>query len=159
MEYWPLLENPKGNVYRRLMQVLCANSDRFYFITHRDFDYNHAILEEFKPYCIEICRTNKWGSTQYGGAAPTIYIIEAKQYTCKLLQDSADSLYDWNYPLPEDLTFLKNGYTWFVSISHEKVGGFYIYTDHQRDLLKQIPGIIIEKAEIDYKKPYFIDTY
>ncbi len=159
MEFWSLLENPKGNVYKRLIQILCLNSDRFYFITHKYSDYNNVIIEKFQTYILELCKSNKWGITKSLGSAPNVYIIEANNSTCSLLLENANSLYDWNNPLPEDLTFLKKNDTWFVSIAHEKEGGFYIYADDQRELLKQIPGLVIEKSILNRNKPYFIDKH
>jgi hypothetical protein len=53
MEYWNLAENPTGGTYRRLISVLCDNSDKFYFVTRKELKYNEKIFLQFEPYIIE----------------------------------------------------------------------------------------------------------
>lgn len=147
MEYWSLVENPTGETYRELIKVLCEHSDKFYFITRKELKYDSAILELFKPYLFESYKTKKWANTETLGAAATVYVIEANQDTCSLLQQLATSLYDWVAPnLPEDLTFIKNNFEWFSCTTHEEFGGFTIRSDYYRNVLHQIPGLKVEKV-------------
>lgn len=148
MEYWELVENPAGETYKQLMKVLCDHSDKFYFITRKEWTYNPEILEQLKPYTLETYKTKKWANTITKGPAATVYVIEANPITCKLLQQSANTLYDWVAPdLPEDLTFIKNNFAWFSCTTHEEFGGFSIRSEFYRKLLDQITGLEIEKAE------------
>lgn len=148
MEYWKLLENPAGGTYRQLMKVLCDNSDKFYFVTRKELKYNQEILEQFQPYMIKNYKTKKWANTKTKGSPATVYEIEANRDTCRLLQQQANSLYDWVAPhLPEDLTFIKNNFVWFTCTTHEKSGGFTIRSGYYRNLIRQIPGLKMEKEE------------
>ncbi|MEK5521894.1 hypothetical protein B5V89_06855 [Heyndrickxia sporothermodurans] len=147
MEYWDLVENPSGETYRQLIKVLCDHSDQFYFVTRKELKYDPEILVQFKPYTVETYKTKKWANTITKGPAATIYIIEANQATCELLQKFASTLYDWVAPkLPEDLTFLKNNFVWFSCTTHEEFGGFSIRSEYYRNLLGQISGLKIQKV-------------
>ncbi|WP_080848968.1 hypothetical protein [Cytobacillus gottheilii] len=109
-------------------------------------NYNPGILAQFKPYTLQTYKTKKWANTITKGPAATVYVIEANRDTCKLLQQSANTLYDWVAPnLPEDLTFLKNNFEWFSCTTHEEFGGFSIRSEYYRNLLDQITGL--EKVE------------
>ena len=148
MEYWDLTENPVDEIYRKLIKVLCNNSDKFYFVTRKELKYNQEILVQFKPYTIESYKTKEWANTITKGPAATVYIIESNTETCKLLQQSANNLYDWVAPsLPEDLTFIKNNFAWFSCTTHEKFGGFSIRSDYYRNLISEIHGLKIQKVE------------
>jgi hypothetical protein len=148
MENWELLENPSDETYQQLIKVLCDNSDKFYFITRQELSYNPTILLKFKPYILQSYKTNKWANTITKGPRATVYVIEANSNTCRLLQQSANKLYDWVSPeLPEDLTFIKNNFEWFSCTSHEEFGGFSIRSDQYRDLMNQIEGLKIKKVE------------
>jgi hypothetical protein len=148
MEYWELLENPSGETYCHFIEVLCDYSDMFYFVTRKELKYKPEILAKFEPYVIETYNTKEWANTETKGPAATVYVIEANRDTCKLLQQSAKSLYDWVAPnLPEDLTFKKNDFAWFSCTTHEEFGGFSIRSDYYRKLLDQVPGLKIVKVE------------
>jgi hypothetical protein len=148
MEYWELLENPSGETYCHFIELLCDYSDMFYFVTRKELKYKPEILAKFEPYVIETYNTKEWANTETKGPAATVYVIEANRDTCKLLQQSAKSLYDWVAPnLPEDLTFKKNDFAWFSCTTHEEFGGFSIRSDYYRKLLDQVPGLKIVKVE------------
>ena len=67
MEYWDLTENPADEIYRKLIKVLCDNSDKFYFVSRKELKYNQEILVQFKPYMIESYKTKKWANTKTKG--------------------------------------------------------------------------------------------
>lgn len=103
-----MIENPSGEVYKNLIDVLCTYSDTFYFITRKELRYNPLILEQFEPYSIETYKTKEWANTLTAGPPATVYLIQSNPETCKILQQSANSLYEWVAPnLPENLTFIK----------------------------------------------------
>ena len=114
MEYWELIENPTGETYCHLIKLLCDYSDTFYFVTRKELKYNQEILAKFEPYTIETYKTKEWANTKTKGPLQRCMSCEANHDTCRLLQQSAKSLYDWVAPnLPEDLTFMKNNFAWF----------------------------------------------
>lgn len=146
MEYWDLIENPTGITYKKLVEVLCTHSDSFYFITRKELKYNKDTLKRFEPYIIEKYKTQKWANTITEGPSATLYLVEANEYTCRLLQELSESLYDWVSPnLPEDLTFIKNNFEWFTCTTHERFGGFSLRSDYYKDLINKIEGIKITR--------------
>ncbi|NSL51523.1 hypothetical protein [Calidifontibacillus erzurumensis] len=148
MEYWRLIENPTGKTYQQFIKVLCDHSNKFYFVTRKEFTYNKKVLDQFQPYVIETYKTKKWANTITKGSPATVYVIRANKETCKLLQQLSNSLYDWIAPnLPEDLTFIKDNVAWFTCTTHEKIGGFSISSDDYRNLISKIQGLKVEKEQ------------
>ncbi|GIO27351.1 hypothetical protein [Ornithinibacillus bavariensis] len=149
MEYWEIVENPTGETYQQLMKVLCDHSDKFYFVTRKELKYNPVILEKFQPYILETYKTKKWANTITKGPKATVYVMESNRDTCSLLQQSANTLYDWVAPnLPEDLTFLKNDFAWFSCTTHEEYGEFSIRSEYYRKLLGQISGLQVRYIDL-----------
>lgn len=147
-EYWDLIENPRGEIYKNLVKVLCHHSDKFYFITRKELEYNQDIITQFAPYCIETYKTKKWAGTETKGPAATVYIMESNEATYDLLVQNASSLYDWVAPeLPEDLTFIKNNFTWFTCTSHEEYASFSIRSNYYKKLILKINGLKLERGE------------
>lgn len=148
MEYWELTENPKDEIYRELIKVLCDSSDKFYFVTRKELTYNQEILVQFEPYTIESYKTKKWANTTTTGPAATVFVIESREETYKLLKENANTLYDWVAPsLPEDLTFMKNNFAWFSCTTHEEFGGFSIRSDYYKNLVCKIPDLKVQKSQ------------
>ncbi|MCC5803639.1 hypothetical protein [Rossellomorea vietnamensis] len=148
IEYWDLTSDPTGDTYRALIQSLCTHSDSFYFITRQELPYNQEILREFDPWIFKRYKTKNWANTATLGPPATVYQMEANKQTCLLLQQSAQSLYDWISPvLPEDLTFIKNGFTWFSSTTHEEMAEFVIRSECYRNIIKSIPGLQVKRTE------------
>lgn len=144
-EYWEIIESPQGKTYEQLIKVLCDYSDYFYFITRKELTYDVDVLRNFEPYILEKYKTKQWANTRTKGPAATVYVIEVNDNTCKLLQTSANSLYDWvASQLPEDLTFLKNDFAWFTSTTHEEFAGFSIRTPYYKKIIEKIEGLKIE---------------
>ncbi|MDW0110052.1 hypothetical protein [Sporosarcina aquimarina] len=148
VEYWDLTDNPKNEIYKGLIKVLCNNSDRFYFITRKELKYNKEIIAQFVPYVTETYKTKKWAGTETKGPAATVFVMESNEETYKLLVKYANSLYDWVAPeLPEDLTFIKNNFIWFSCTTHEEFAGFSIRSDYYKNLMFGIEGLKLEHIE------------
>lgn len=147
MEYWELIENPKGEVYQQLIKTLCELSDKFYFITRKELKHDKEVLKQFEPHMIETYKTKKWANTITTSAPATVYVIESNEETCHLLLQFSDSLYDWVAPLPEDLTFIKNNFTWFTCTTHEEFGGFTFRNKYYKNIILNIEGLKLEKYE------------
>lgn len=148
IEYWALTENPKEETYRMLMKVLCSYSDKFYFITRKELNYQQEILVQFGPHLIETYKTKKWAGTETTGPAATVFVIASNEETYALLVKFASSLYDWVAPkLPEDLSFIKNDFTWFSCTTHEECASFSIRSDYYKKLMFGIEGLALEQVE------------
>src|SRR5690625_6709846 len=108
VEYWDLTENPKNEIYKGLIKVLCNNSDRFYFITWKELKYNKEIIAQFEPYVTETYKTKKRAGTETKGPAATVFVMESNEETYKLLVKYVYRLYNWvASKLPENLTYIK----------------------------------------------------
>lgn len=69
----------------------------------------------------------------------------------RFLLESVDSLYSFNPPLlPEDISFLKKGYCWFNTVSHEEVASMDIENLEEYNYLLNI-GIKIEKYDDNFR--------
>lgn len=71
----------------------------------------------------------------------------------------ADRLFAWDYPeFPMDISFFKDGFAWFVSVSHEKDA--VLYTDDKQtvDELIEIGVNIEEYGEISVDQLFYWDT-
>jgi len=146
--YWDLVDNPTGESYISLIDLLCAHSDTFYFVTRKELDYDVKIIQQFQPYIIEQYKTKEWASTRTSGPAATVYKIEVCSQTCQLLKKLANSLYDWISPgLPEDLTFIKNNFVWFVSCSHEEFAYFNIRSTYYENIITESTKLNIIKID------------
>lgn len=148
IESWNITANPKGDTYKRLIETLCLHSDQFYFITRKELKYNEEIIATFSPYTLNTYKTQKWAGTETTDLAATVYIIESNAETYQLLVKHANSLFDWVSPtLPEDLTFIKNNFTWFSCTTHEGFANFSIRSDYYKRLMCRIEGLVLEQAE------------
>lgn len=148
MDYWDLVNNPTGKSYTSLIDLLCAHSDTFYFVTRKELDYDAKVIEQFQPFIIEQYKTNEWASTKTSGPAATVYKISVCSQTCQLLKKLANSLYDWVAPhLPEDLTFIKNDFVWFFSCSHEEFAHFQIRSPYYEKIITQSDELNINKLD------------
>lgn len=147
METWVVAENPQGEVYRNLMRVLVDYSDKFYFVTRKELSYDQNKLKLFEPYMIKTYKTKEWAGTITLGPHATVYEIEANEQTYSLLVELADSLYDWVSPeLPEDLTFIKNGFEWFYSTTYEAFACFCFRNAFYKSLMLTMKGLPLEKV-------------
>ncbi|ARF16042.1 hypothetical protein [Sporosarcina ureae] len=105
-------------------------------------------IVQFKPYLVEMYNTKEWANTTTKGPAATVYVVDSNEITCGLLKKHANTLYDWVGPrLPEDLTFMKNNFTWFSSTTHEEYSGFSIRSDYYKNIICTIEGLKIQKTE------------
>lgn len=147
MEYWDLVENPKGKVYQQLIKTMCELSDKFYFITRKELKQDVSILKQFESHVIESYKTKEWAFTITTSAPATVYVIDSNLDTCNLLLKFADSLYDWVTPLPEDLTFIKNNFIWFSCTTHNQFGRFTFRNKYYKNIILNIEGLKLEKYE------------
>ncbi|WP_153731809.1 hypothetical protein [Sporosarcina obsidiansis] len=146
MDYWEITGNPTGAVYENLMQVLCAHSDEFYFITRKELTYDRTVLDQFAPYMKNSYKTKTFAQTITKGPAATVYVIESSPDTLELLIKSANSLYDWVAPqLPEDMTFLKNNFEWFSCTTHEEQAIFSLRSEYYKQLVRNIDGLQVQE--------------
>lgn len=136
-------QNPKGEVYEKLIDLAFEVCDEFHLVVRRDLGSTRQlepILKELECSIKEMAVTNEWTGTKLGGGQKAkVYYYRTDETAGKILKERADSLYEWMQPnLPEDLSFLKKGKPWLVNIAHEEES--YIMTESEY-LIKRISAI------------------
>lgn len=148
VECWNINENPTDVVYENLIKLLCNHSDTFYFITRKELTYDERVITSFAPYMIKTYKTKKWAFTETTGPDATVFVIEVNDATCALLLKHANNLYDWVAPaLPEDVTFMKNNFTWFSCTTHEEAAAFLIRSTYYKKRILAVEGLQLERIE------------
>lgn len=120
--------------------------------------YMKELKEKFKKYLVKEKHDNSWTMTKVD--------IKEKDEKGKYMFDicfykicpevekfllERNSLYAFEPPyLPEDIAFYKDGYCWFYTISHEKIGTMDIENKEDREYIKKI-GIETQEYEINEK--------
>ncbi|MBM7836993.1 hypothetical protein JOC54_000224 [Alkalihalobacillus xiaoxiensis] len=155
-----IVQEPKGEIYSELLDVLFEVSDRFELILRNDMlgknkkkaiDSYELILAKLAPYLIEMNEKSEWASNRLvGGATAFVYEYKATEEAKLVIKQLSDSLYQWIMPkLPEDLSFYKNGRVVIAVSSHEEFAT--LFPDHthnaERTLrkLNHIEGLLLER--------------
>ncbi|MBC8134547.1 MAG: hypothetical protein H8F28_01500 [Fibrella sp.] len=123
-----IIEEPQGDIYRRLIALAARNCDRFYLVWWEQLTFNEnadGIVVELSRWFLREETTDTWDGTLLFG-----HFAKLRHY--ELCAESADiltrvgRLYAWLAPdLPEDLTFYtSDGALWMASVSHECGAGF-----------------------------------
>ena len=140
-----ILNEPKGENYRQLIQLAFDKCDTFLFIKHSQLTYNQSfdtLLEELKDDFIYKKVQNKWPGTI---SVPTamVYYFRTSEKSRKIIKNITHSLFNWQAPnLPDDLCFLNNNQEWLVTTAHAEY--CHIQTENQFEIqqLQKIKGLI-----------------
>ena len=137
--------NPKGKVYRDLIDLAFEICDEFVLVVRKDIsvtaNVNH-VLEKLKSSLKEVKEQFEWPGTIYFGEEPAlVYYYNTDSNAKKILKQESNSLHDWIQPnLPEDLSFIKNHKPWLINVSHESES--YIETEDEIDKIMKIENFI-----------------
>ncbi|GAF11157.1 hypothetical protein JCM19046_1657 [Bacillus sp. JCM 19046] len=157
-----ITEEPKGEIYSKLLDVLFEVSDRFELILRNDMMGKNKqkamgsyepILAKLAPYLIEINEKSEWASNRLSrGATAFVYEYRATDEAKLVIKQLSDSLYQWIMPkLPEDLSFYKNGRVVIAVSSHEEFATLFPdHTHHSERTLRKlnhIEGLLLERWE------------
>lgn len=122
--------------YKMLVNFLCDNSDSFYFVMRKELKYDLRNVACFDPYLIKSYEAKTWSNTITLSYPAKVNLYEVNEDTRKLLLSLGGKLYDWVAPqLPEDLTFIKNSFEWFVSTTHEEKAMFLLKSKYIKEML------------------------
>ena len=158
--YYRIIEEPKEDVYRQLIDLAFKVSDRFQLVLRKDMMSNvkramksyESILSMLEPSLIERKEASEWASTILLRSDAFVYEYRITDEAREVVESLSDSLYGWIQPdLPEDLAFLKEGKAWLTTSSHE--GWCVISPENTRsskwlvEKLMTITGLKLEKVE------------
>lgn len=140
-----VLNEPKGEKYKSLIQFAFATCDTFLFIKHSQLSYSRSIdnlVEELKEDFICCKEQNEWPGTI---SVPTVmvYYFQTSEKSRDRIKNITNSLFNWQAPnLPDDLCFLKDNKEWLITTAHESY--CHIITENQFEIeqLNKLNGLI-----------------
>lgn len=148
---WPLLrfrDEPRGDLYRSLLDWLIARSDQFILIIREEpMAKSPAVYEALtllEPWRIDRGETGHWpGMTLLAGTA-TIVRHRCRPSPASVLARLADGPFDWRHPhLPEDLSFLdSSGDALLVNVAHDQSLALDLSPQELDDLRRDSPEIV-----------------
>lgn len=117
-------KNPKGRVYRRLIDVAFEHCDMFELVLLDDSTKEHYkhVFEPLESSYIESKIQSEWASNRLIEDTATVCYFRTTEEAKRVLKKKASSLFAWgtSTSLPEDLSFYKNGKVWMAVSGHEK---------------------------------------
>ena len=123
--YW-FAEEPRGELYRSLIEVGRQFASRVILVVHPNLDLSdpaQAVLDRLQPWLESSEVGTEWpGTMLLGGETARVDEYALAQESYQVIAEAADHLYAWMQPeLPEDLSLLRdNGRPWLVTIAHEQ---------------------------------------
>lgn len=117
---------PRGEVYIRLIDLAQRQGDMFSLVWHEDRGNNRLESEigrRLEPFVLSDIITCKWPGTFTFPYPGNLCTYQLNQDTGKVLK-TLEGLYDWLAPdFPEDLNFyIDSGDVWLTSVAHECTG-------------------------------------
>lgn len=154
---YDIIEEPIGNIYRKLIDYSLNYCTSFLFIIQDSDWFNPSafkFLESISPYLREKKLTSEWPGTKLGliedgvEDKTMVYHYNLTSESSSLLQKVVNGLYDWVQPeLPEDLCLLRpDGSPWLVSISHENDSYLELTLEEKVLLEKTLPNLLLKEG-------------
>jgi hypothetical protein len=118
-----LVEEPRGDVYRTLLDALQPHAHTFLLVAREQLQLSDAGIELFQrlqPARQQRVRTTAWPGTELVGQFAQVDRYPVTAETVGVLKTSVDGLYEWRQPeRPEDLCFLDDrGDAILTTIAH-----------------------------------------
>ena len=130
-----ILNEPKGENYKELIQLAFDKCDIFLFIKHSQLTYYQSfdtLLGELKDDFICDKEQSEWPGTLSVPTA-TVYYFRTSEKSREIIKNITDSLFNWQAPyLPDDLCFLRNNKEWLVTTAHAQY--CHILTENQFEI-------------------------
>ena len=144
-----MIQEPRGEVYERLITLARGNCDQFILVTRHSIGLEAPgveTLQRLNPELIARDERSEWPGTQIFDDMATVFLFRLNQRTTDVLQDVASSLFAWQQPrFPEDLCLLRaDGEPWLVTISHERDAYFVLSSAEHLELSGAIPELRLE---------------
>jgi hypothetical protein len=150
MKTFDIITEPKDETYRKLILHSLNYCDSFFLIIRPTVSVKetvHKIINELQPYLIEKSAKSELPGIKLHNDSALVYKFHLNKETTNYLIKVASKLYSWQLPdLPEDLCLLgKNGEPWLTTISYESDSYLVITEDEKKEILKEIPGLVLEE--------------
>lgn len=144
--HFSLLEEPTGDVYRKLIDYATSNCHTALLVVRHSIPLasrGKGILDQLAAFLRRQEDSSEWPGTRLLDSTALVLQYEFGPGCANVLKESAEALYDWKQPsLPEDLCLLRDDADpWLVSIAHERDGYLYLSQDEARNLFSALPII------------------
>jgi hypothetical protein len=149
---YSFITEPKGDIYRSLLDYSLNDCQYFQLIVRRDWDLSEkgkSAVEKLNSFLIKKEEVSEWPGTKMFGGTVTLLQFVLSLQSVKVLSQLTSGLYSYLYPhFFEDLSMLRpDGEPWLISIAHEK-DGYLVLSDIEfqnitaaipclRDILKE----------------------
>ena len=129
----------KGQQYEQLLKILFTHCDTVQCILREDHE---EYFEEIAYECKGKSYVTQWPLTSLGqGAVPVLqYSFYCHYNTEQFFKRKQSSLFSWQMPYPEDLSFWKDGECLFAVCSHEH------YVEMASSLQKKIAHLFVKQS-------------
>lgn len=141
---------PRGNVYKALLQYACDNYPFFQLVVRPELEVNEngeRVQEELSAFEISRTKEKEWpGTILFTEEFATVVRYNLNEQSSEILERTVQGLFDWQQPdCPEDLCILRSdGSPWLVSIAHEGYAHLEITEDEKVELFNLL-GEVIER--------------
>ena len=128
----------KGLQYEQLLKILFAHCDTVQCIVREAVeDY----FEEISYECLEKNYVTEWPLTKLGhrGVPVLQYTFRLNYNTAEFFKHKQPSLFSWQMPYPEDLSFWKDGKCLFATCTHEQ------YVEIDASFQKQLTQLFVRQ--------------
>lgn len=141
--------NPSGDAYHKLIDLAFEKSERFHLVVRKELalsDRAEQLLSDLEPSLMKKVESSEWASTLLLNNTAYVYYYKADQHAHDILQQAANTLYDWQQPaLPEDLAFFKaQGEAWLAASSHEEHCHLTITHEELQQFVDNIPTLTFD---------------
>jgi hypothetical protein len=153
-EYFDLLIEPSGELYRRLIDFAASRRSLALLVVRPDMDlsvHGEMVLSDLQPFTVERVRSSKWPGTELLVDDAEVIYFRLLPDSAKILQDATQNLYAWCQPdLPEDLCFLsEDREPWLITIAHEQEGYLRLNEWERRRLERALPDLKLTRSRED----------
>ncbi len=148
-----IYNNPKGEAYRRLLDVAAAHCPTFVLSERYPLGRDASarkVFDKLWPYLLKKVSAREPGQHRDLRIAYSrdawIHYYACTPESIEVLKDSADSLLDWQHPdLPEDLSFLDHdGNEWLLNIAHEGMMELRVPEETAERWSREIQGLFLK---------------
>ncbi|WP_088225569.1 stage III sporulation protein AH [Desulfosporosinus sp. FKB] len=141
-----VLNEPKGDSYKKLIQLAFDTCDTFLFIKHSQLSYNKKsfdmLLKALEPDFIYFKEQNRWPGT-FSVPTAKVYYFYTSENSKDIVKEITNSLFNWRAPnLPDDLCFLKGNEEWLINTAHERICNIVTKNDLEVEQLTKISELI-----------------
>src|SRR5690606_8879532 len=132
-------EDVMGKNYQDLIEFVSKKSDKFALVIRKDMlesekwikRFYNKTLKEIQSSLIEMKEQSEWSVNKLLEATAYVYYYELNEQTIRFLKTKSDSLFGWEFKLPEDLTFYSGNKVLLAVNSHE--GYFFVDEELEND--------------------------